>query len=85
MATPNLAAIHKGAGSPEVAGSVAEHQRTGRSRHLANDVRHLTDPTVRFAGIVVGIVNVAPVVILSVAQQPLSEAGLTGPVPRRCG
>jgi hypothetical protein len=41
---------------------------TGRSRRLADDGRHVTDPAVRFAGIVVGIVNAAPVVIFSVAQ-----------------
>jgi hypothetical protein len=41
---------------------------TGRSRHLADDGRHFTDRAVRFAGIV-GIVNAAPVVIFSVAQQ----------------
>jgi len=42
---------------------------TGRSRHLADDGRHFTDPAARFAGIFVGIVNAAPVVIFSVAQQ----------------
>jgi len=36
-------------------------QTTGRSRRLANDGRHFTDPDVRFAGIFVGIVNAAPV------------------------
>jgi hypothetical protein len=40
-----------------------------RSRRLADDGRHLTDPAVRSAGIFVGIVNAAPMVILSVAQQ----------------
>jgi hypothetical protein len=37
---------------------------------LADDGRHFTDPAVRFAGIFVGILNAAPVVIFSVAQQP---------------
>jgi hypothetical protein len=45
-----------------------ECKTTGRSRHLADDGRHFTDRAVRFAGIVVGIVNAAPVVIFSVAQ-----------------
>src|SRR4051794_39924837 len=36
---------------------------TGRSRRLADDGRRFTDPAVRFAGIVVGIVNAALVVI----------------------
>jgi hypothetical protein len=38
-------------------------------RRLADDGRHFTDPAVQFAGIFVGIVNAAPVVIFSVAQQ----------------
>jgi hypothetical protein len=42
---------------------------TGRSRHLADDGRHLTDPAARFAGIFVGVVNAVPMVIFSVAQQ----------------
>src|SRR5206468_2860033 len=45
-------------------------QTNGRSRRLADDGRHFTDPAVRFAGIFVGIVNAAPVVIFSVAQHP---------------
>jgi hypothetical protein len=44
-----------------------ECKTTGRSRHLADDGRHFTDRAVRFAGIVVGIVTAAPVVIFSVA------------------
>jgi len=32
-------------------------------RRLADDGRHFTDPAVQFAGIFVGIVNAAPVVI----------------------
>jgi len=43
---------------------------TGRSRRLADDGRHVTEPAVRSVGIVVGIVNAAPVVIFNVAQQP---------------
>src|SRR5438046_438290 len=43
---------------------------TGRSRHLADDGRHVTDPAARFAGVFVGIVNAAPVVVFSVAQHP---------------
>jgi hypothetical protein len=43
-------------------------QTTGRSRRLADDGRHLTDPSIRFAGIFVGILNAAPVVTFSVAQ-----------------
>jgi hypothetical protein len=42
---------------------------TGRSRHLADDRRHLTDLAARFAGIFVGVVNAVPVVIFGVAQQ----------------
>ena len=45
-------------------------QPTGRSRRLADDGRHLTNPAVRFAGIFVGILNAAHVVIFSVAQHP---------------
>jgi len=41
------------------------------SRRLADDGRHFTDPAVRFAGIFIGILNAAPVVIFSVAQQPV--------------
>jgi hypothetical protein len=44
-------------------------QTTGRSRRLAGDGRHLTDPAVQFAGVFVGILNAVPVVIFSVAQQ----------------
>src|SRR6266545_1383352 len=53
----------------ERARPVVECKTTGRSRHLADDGRHFTYRAVRFAGIVVGIVNAAPVVIFSVAQQ----------------
>ena len=52
----------------ERARPVVECKTTGRSRHLADDGRHFTDRAIRFAGIVVGIVNAAPVVIFSVAQ-----------------
>jgi hypothetical protein len=48
-------------------------QTTGRSRRLADDGRHFTDPAARFAGIVVGIVNAAPVVIFSVAQHAVNR------------
>jgi hypothetical protein len=48
-------------------------QTTGRSRRLADDGRHFTDPAVRFAGIFIGILNAAPVVIFSVAQHPSPE------------
>src|SRR5437763_14364314 len=64
-----------------------ECKTTGRSRLLADDGRHFTDRAVRFAGIVVGIVNAAPVVIFSVAQQgPLVDlavgsAGVADPDP----
>src|SRR2546423_2064211 len=54
----------------ERARPVVECKTTGRSRHLADDGRHFTDRAVRFAGIVVGIVNAAPVVIFGVAQHP---------------
>jgi hypothetical protein len=37
-------------------------------RRLADARRHFTDPAVRFAEVVVGIVNAAPVVTFSVAQ-----------------
>ena len=47
-----------------------ECKTTGRSRRLADDGRHFTDPAVRFAGIFVGVVNAAPAVIFSFAQQP---------------
>jgi hypothetical protein len=56
-------------------------QTTGRSRRLADDGRHFTDRAVRFAGIVVGIVNAAPVVILGVAQYP---GGLGGGLRDPC-
>jgi len=58
-------------------------QTTGRSRHLADDGRHFTDPAVRFVGIVVGIVNAAPVVIFSVAQHRASIDLPGGDPPRR--
>jgi len=58
---------------------------TGRSRHLADDGRHLTDPAARFAGIFVGIVNAAPVVILSVAQHPGRAVPGSAVVRRRVG
>jgi len=60
-----------------------ECKTTGRSRHLADDGRHLTDPAVRFAGIVVGIVNAAPVVIFSVAQQSVRRQHATREVMAR--
>lgn len=44
---------------------------TGRSRRLADDGRHFTDPAVQFAGIFVGILNAAAVVTFCVAQHPL--------------
>jgi hypothetical protein len=47
-------------------------QTTGRARRHADDGRHFTDPAVRFAGIFVGILNAAPVVIFSVAQHACS-------------
>jgi hypothetical protein len=46
-------------------------------RHLADDGRYFTDRAVRLAGIVVGIVNAAPVVIFSVAQQAVSTRRAT--------
>ena len=59
-----------------------ECKTTGRSRRLADDGRHFTDPAVRFAGIVVGLVNAAPVVIFSVAQHPHSAEPTSPPGPR---
>jgi hypothetical protein len=47
---------------------VAEPERPGVFRHLADDGRHLADPAVRFAGISLGIINAALVVIFTVAQ-----------------
>ena len=51
---------------------------TRRSRHLADDGRHLTDPAARFAGIFVGVVNAVPMVIFSVAQQDVVPVTATG-------
>ncbi len=48
------------------------------SRHLADDGRHVADPAVRFAGISVGIVNAALVVIFTVAQQNTRLFGSPG-------
>jgi len=50
-------------------------QTTGRARRLADDGRHFTDPAVRFAGIFVGILNAAPVVI-SASRNNSGAAGL---------
>ena len=56
-----------------------ECKTTGRSRHLADDGRHFTDRAVRFAGIVVDIMNAAPVVIFSVAQHLVRRDGRAQP------
>ena len=57
-------------------------------RRLADDGRHFTDPAVRFAEVVVAIVNAAPVVIFSVAQQTgqrRSRPGERRAAQCRCG
>ena len=69
----------------ERARPVVECKTTGRSRHLADDGRHFTDRAVRFAGIVVGIVNAAPVVIFSVAQHPVSRRPVAEAAVPPCG
>jgi hypothetical protein len=49
---------------------------TGRSRHLADDGRHLTDPAARFAGIFVDVVNAVSMVTFGVAQHTPGLLGL---------
>src|SRR6266699_1240718 len=87
MSEPGLGKPANGAGltnpHAERARPVVECKTTGRSRHLADDGRHFTDRAVRFAGIVVGIVNAAPVVIFSVAQHPVDEDVGCGSPPGR--
>jgi hypothetical protein len=64
MSAPGLGDPQNGAGLTnthvERARPVVKLRTTGRSRHLADDGRHFTDPAARFAGIFVGIVSAAP-------------------------
>jgi hypothetical protein len=57
----------------ERARPIANSQRQGLARRLADEGRRRTDPAARSAGIFVGIVNGAPVVIFSIAQPRRSD------------